>query len=824
MKNLTQWTAIFFSLVFLSCQPQAAKPTFAPRDQVPGRLKDGRILLPNGWILDPAGEHLALGDLPLGLDVTPDERYAAVANSGGEQNVFIIDLKTRKIIDTLETSHTWLGVRFFDGGKQLAVSGGHRNAVFLFDFAEGKAVPRDTIKLGEPFPQQRLGVAGLDVGADGQILFAVGKEDSMLYAYDLTLDSLRYRIKLPAEPYTCRAHPIRPEVFVSLWGGARVAVIDRAEEKIVAQIAVGEHPNDMVFSPDVQRLFVANANLNSVSVIDIATRRISETIQTALAPEAPPGSTPNGLATSADGKQLFVANADNNYVAVFDVAVPGRSHSLGFIPVGWYPTALRALRTAATLLVVNGKGHGGSRANPKGPNPNQQNTDALSDYITRMFRGSLSFVPMPAAAPLGSYSEKVYRNSPFAQRRQKVAEEYLPPNHPIPRKAGGSSPIKYVFYIIKENRTYDQILGDVPEGNGDCKLTLFPEEVTPNHHALAREFVLLDNLYANAEVSADGHEWSMAAYATDYVEKTWPEVYGKKGGSYPAEGQRRIAEPKSGYIWDLCQRAKISYRSYGEFVEHAVEGRKDTMTTNVESLQGRVAPYFPPYDLSIPDTTRFRIWRQEFDEFDKNGNLPRFQVIRLPNDHTAGTRKNMPTPRAMVADNDLALGMMIERISHSRYWKECAIFVVEDDAQNGPDHVDAHRMVGFVISPYVLRHSVDRRMYSTASVLRTMELILGLPPMTQFDASATPMHASFTDVPDFTPYTCRPANIDLKEMNPDNAYGQLRSEEMNLSVEDAIPDVEFNEIIWKSIRGAGSEMPAPVRSAFVRVGDDDEDE
>ncbi|MCI0697776.1 bifunctional YncE family protein/alkaline phosphatase family protein [candidate division KSB1 bacterium] len=761
MKHLTQWTAIFFSFVFLSCQPQTAKPTFTPQDKVPGRLEDGRVLLPNGWMLEPAGEHLALGDLPLGLDITPDERYAAVANSGGAKNVFIIDLKIRKITDTLAAGHAWLGVRFFDRGKKLAVSGGRYNTVFLFDFAEGKATQRDTIVLGEPFPQQRVSVAGIDVAADGQILFAAGREDSTLYAYDLTLDSLRYRIKLPAEPYTCRAHPIRPEVFVSLWGGAQVAVIDRAQEKIVAQIAVGDHPNDIAFSLDVQRLFVANANLNSVSVIDIATRRVIETIQTALAPDAPPGSTPNGLAVSADGKQLFVANADNNYVAVFDVAIPGRSRSLGFIPAGWYPTALHTLRLTSTLLVVNGKGHSGSKANPRG------STQNINDGATK-FPGSLSFVPMPAPQQLASYTEKVYRNSPFKQRWRQAVEEYIPPNHPIPRKVGEPSPIKYVFYIIKENRTYDEILGEIPEGNGDYKLVRFPEEVTPNHHALAREFVLLDNLYANGESSADDHEWSLAAYATDYIVKTRPEVYAEKGDDDTAGRQRRLAEPKSGYIWDLCQRAKISYRSYGEFVEYAAAGRKDTLMAKIESLKGNFAPNFPPYDLAIGDTTRARIWRQEFDGYDRNGNLPRLQVIRLPNDHTAGTRQNMPTPRAMVADNDLALGKMIERISHSRYWKECAIFVVEDDAQNGPDHVDAHRIVGFVISPYALRHSVDRRMYSTASVLRTMELILGLPPMTQFDASAPPMYASFTDVPDFTPYTCRPATVNLKEMNVDD--------------------------------------------------------
>jgi YVTN family beta-propeller protein len=812
---------LLFTLALFACHKTIQKPSPSPFEKnLPGRLADGRILLPNGWILESAGEHIALGDLPLGIDLTPDEHYAAIANSGYEQNVFIADLHTRQITDTLHTNQTWLGIRFYDDGKKLAVSGGHYNAIFLFHFAEGKATPADTIKLGEPFPQQRLGIAGIDIGADEQILFAVGKEDSTLYAYDLTLKTLLYRIKLPAEPYTCRAHPVRPEVFVSLWGGAQVAVIDRVQQEMVARIATGDHPNDLAFSPDGTRLFVANANLNSVSVINVVQRRLIETILTALIPDAPPGSTPNGLAISPDGKRLFVANADNNYLAVFDVSVPGRSHSLGFIPVGWYPTALRALRSSPTLLVVNGKGHGGSTANPLGPNPYQKNTDEISEYIGRLFRGSLSFVSLADDQQLSRWSEKVYRNSPYVQRRRRTMEARLSTNHPIPRQVGGSSPIKYVFYIIKENRTYDQVFGDLPEGNGDSTLCLFPEDVTPNHHALAREFVLFDNLYADAEVSADGHEWSMAAYATDYVEKTWPGLYGGKGGTYPAEGQKEIAAPASGYIWDLCRRKGISYRSYGEFVEYAVRGRSDTVMTKVESLMGHLATRFPPYDLKISDTTRARIWQQEFDEFERNGKLPRFQIIRLPNDHTSGTRKNMPTPRAMVADNDLALGMIVARLSHSRYWKECAIFVVEDDAQNGPDHVDAHRMIGLVISPYAKRRSVDSHMYSTASVLRTMELILGLPPMTQFDAGALPMYAAFTDTADYTPYTCRPAKINLKEMNLDNAYGQWRSEEMNLAIEDAIPDVEFNEIIWKAIRGADAEMPAPVRSAFVRIEDD----
>lgn len=789
--------------------------------QLPGRQGDGRILLPNGWTLEPAGAHLDLGDLPLALDITPDEKYAAVANSGFVQDVYIVDLQKRIVTDKLALDFVWLGARFFENGKRLAVSGGNSDQIVLCNFDAGKVAPTDTMRLKDSSSKKLFALGGIEISRDNKTLYATTKDDSTLFIFDILKKQLRKQIKMPAELYTCKLNPAKPELYVSIWGGKQVAILDCEKEEISGFIPVGDHPNDMVVLPgndaSSDRLFVANANLNSVSVIDLKQRRVIETIVTSLVADAPPGSTPNGLALSPDGEELFVANADNNYVAVFEVEEPGRSVSLGFIPVGWYPTAVYALKNSSTLLVLNGKGHGGSRANPRGPNPSVKDTDEISDYIGRMFRGSLSFLTKPDDDQLREWSRKVFRNSPYYQRRQQ--EPIVDNKNPLIAKP---SPIKYVFYIIKENRTYDQVLGDMKEGNGDPSLCLFPEFVTPNHHAIAREFVLLDNLYAAAEVSADGHEWSMGAYATDYVEKNWPGMYGDRGGKYPAEGVVAMAAPSSGYIWDLCKRAGISFRSYGEFVDYA-PGRKDSVYTTIETLQGNYAPHFPPYDLSVSDTTRFHLWRSEFDRFVKNGSAPRFQIIRLPNDHTSGTRKNTPAPRAMVAENDLALGMMIEHISKSSIWKECAIFVIEDDAQNGPDHVDAHRMIGFVVSPYTKRQFVDSHMYSTTSVLRSMELLLGLPPMTQFDAAALPMFALFTDQPNFQPYVCKPANIDLKEMNKDMAYGQQRSGEMNLAKEDAIPDVEFNEIIWKSIRGVDSEMPAPVRSAFVRVAKNEDD-
>jgi hypothetical protein len=507
---------------------------------------------------------------------------------------------------------------------------------------------------------------------------------------------------------------------------------------------------------------------------------------------------------------LYIANADNNCLAVFDVQEPGESKSVGFIPTGWYPTSVKVLNKK--IWVTNGKGSR-SLPNPKGPNPYITRSDS-TQYIAGLFKGTLSIIPEPAQDVLSLYSTAAYQNSPYNKEIEKLADGEA--GNPVPRKAGEPSPIKYVFYIIKENRTYDQVLGDMNEGNGDSTLCLFPQRVTPNHHALAREFVLLDNFYVNAEVSADGHNWSMAAYANDFVEKTWPTSYGSRGGTYDFEGSREIAFPKDGFIWDYCQRAGVSYRSYGEFVDDGKSGLK--------SLAGHFDPDFPSYDLSIPDMIRFERWKHDFDSLVAIDELPRLSTIRLPNDHTSGARVGSPTPRAMVAENDMALGKLIEHLSKSKVWKEAAVFVLEDDAQNGPDHVDAHRSVAFVISPYVKRNQVISSMYSTASMLRTIELILGLPPMSQYDAAATPMWECFTANADVTPYQWKSATYDLKEMNTQHTTIAKRSAEFNLSVMDAAPDLEFNEVIWKTIKGLNSTMPSPVRSAFILHFEEKEEE
>ncbi|HEU4904120.1 MAG TPA: alkaline phosphatase family protein, partial [Flavisolibacter sp.] len=521
-------------------------------------------------------------------------------------------------------------------------------------------------------------------------------------------------------------------------------------------------------------------------------------------------------------KSLFIANADNNCLAVFDVAKPGFSQSKGFIPTGWYPTNVKVI--GRTIYVANGKGLS-SAPNPYGPNPVQKNEEVVYQhgdsskptkvqYIGGLFRGSLSMIPIPSAKTLAAYSRQVYQNTPYSKKKETTA--WVEKGNPIPSGKGEKSPIKHVFYIIKENRTYDQVLGDMKEGNGDPSLVLFGENITPNQHALARQFVLLDNFYCNAEVSADGHNWSLGAYATDYLEKTWPTSYGGRGGHYDAEGNREIANNKGGFLWDNCRRAGVSYRTYGEFA--------DDYKPNIPVLKDHFCPYYTSWDQRVRDTTRFNQWRRDFDSLLAINKVPQLNTLRLINDHTEGLSKGRPTPFAHVADNDLAVGMLIEYLSRSSIWKESAVFIVEDDAQNGADHVDAHRTTAYVAGGFVKRAFVDHTMYATTSMVRTIELILGLPPMSQYDAAATPMWRCFSAKADLTPFKSLPSNVDLDNRNIAVNEWQRRSELFNLDKEDAVPDLEFNRVLWHGIKGDHVPFPAPKRAAFIKVKEEKEED
>ena len=827
----------------------------------PGPRTNGGVLLPNQWVLDPVGKQVPLGDFPVNIAIHPSGQFAVVLHSGnGPHELHVVDLRAAKVVSKIGIEESFYGLTFSRDGRRLYLSGAGREVIQSFAFDHGYLGSPQEFPLRKP--EDRGIPSGIALSADGQHLFVANLlgnsvQDLSLADPNSTPVELQLAPREPAPlastndpwrnldeeaitkrqralddlgnreapfPYGCEFDPVNNRLYVSLWGQAAVEVIDVTTHQSVGHWPTQEHPNEMRLTKSGRLLFVANANRNTVSVLDTTTGRAVETLTAELGPAGLPGSTPNSLALSPDESLLFVANANINAVAVFDVKQPGRSQSLGFIPVGWYPTSVRVTPDGKRLLVANGKG-AGSRSNRNGPQPGRDLPAPLSEYIGSLFHGTLGIIDLPdretLTKRLADYTARTYRCKP------PEPPKTLPVGHPIPLQAGGATPLRYCIYIIKENRTYDQVLGDLKQGNGDPGLCLFPERVTPNHHQLAREFVLLDNFYAESEVSADGHEWSMGAYATDFVEKMWPLSYGHNADrkyTYPSEGRFKIAEPAGGYLWDRARKAGVSYRSYGEFVNNG-KTTNDPASTLVSALKGHFDPGFHSFDMDYPDQSRADRFLSELRRYERDGDMPRLQIVRLPNDHTAGTTAGKLTPSAFVADNDLALGRVIEGISRSKFWPQTAVFVVEDDAQNGADHVDAHRTLAYVISPYVRRGTVDSTLYSTTSMLRTMELILGLQPMSQFDAAAMPMFASFGPEANPKPYVARPAQISLSEKNHPNAWGQKLSATMNFKKEDAADDLLLNEIIWRSIRGANSPAPAPIHAAFVRraTKDDDDD-
>ncbi len=853
MSALCLAVLLFANPIFVI--PQAAAPARQQPGQKPGKTAQG-TLLPNGWTLTPAGTQLGVSDLPMNMELSRDGRWLLVTTNGnGDQTVEIIDLTTQKSVQTITVKKSWLGLAFAPDGKRFFVSGGDDNEVLIFDFVSGKATEAGKLNLGSDSyhamdEKQRTAArragrgeyafpSGIAASPNGKWLYVAENLSNKVAVIDLATKKVVTKIDVGEYPYDCTITADGKRVYVSNWGSRNVGVIDTATNKVIGTIATGDHPNDLELTRNGKLLYVANANSNTVSVIDTAAMKEIEAISTALHPKSPAGSTPNAVALSPDEKTLYIANADNNNVAIADVSQRGASKIKGFVPTGWYPTSVRASRDGKRIFVANGKGTV-SAANPKGPQPiaGRSRADGPVEYIGSLLKGSVALIDVPGAAQLAAYTKSTYANSPYTDELLQAARAPKTATA-IPVRVGDKSPIKHVIYVIKENRTYDQVLGDMKEGNGDASLCLFGEDVTPNQHALARDYVLLDNFYVDAEVSADGHNWSTAAYATDYVEKTWPTNYSSRGRSYDYEGQKKISRPTKGYIWDHCKAAGVSYRSYGEFVDER-EGKpggggetgaelpktlKKENYTNEDALQGHFSPTFPSWDLNIPDVKRIEAWQTEFRAYEKDGNLPQFQILRIGGDHTQGTRAGALTPRAYVAENDQAVGLLVETVTNSeRYGKDTAIFILEDDAQNGPDHVDAHRSIAFVVSPYTKRKFVDSTMYTTSGMLRTMELILGIPPMSQYDAAATPMFNCFTDKADLTPFKRLPARIDMDERNTARSPGAQQSALWDFSKEDTLPDIPFNEVIWKSVKGVDSPMPAPVRSAFVRVIEDDDEE
>jgi DNA-binding beta-propeller fold protein YncE len=827
---------------------------------LPGVQPDGTIQLPNQWKLNPVGRHIEIGDLPVNIQIHPTGQYAAVIHCGfRDHEVHIIDLNVakRKIVCRVTIDQGFYGLVWDKDGRNLYASGGESDVAHIWSFDKGLLHNHRTLDVaGTPYPMKKCVISGLALDPEGKDLFACNLwADSLVR---VPLDNPGNKVVIPFHakidaketpkgeapsppdgrkeenadpskkgepipvkhtsfPYACLVEPGSKRAFVSLWGKASVAVIDLENNTVAAVWPTASHPTEMILDPKGTSLYVSCSNSTEVTVLDPATGKARQTIHAALYPQAPAGNTPNSISLTPDGEVLFVANADANNIAVFSLTDPKEAKGLGFIPTGWYPTSVRYNAKDKTIYVTNGKGNV-SKGNPNGPNPEKPGDKGINEYIGSLFRGTFSAIPVPTPGELAKYSKQAYECSPL-QKGEAVNAKDVPADNPVPRKVGDPSPIKHVIYIIKENRTYDQVFGDMKQGNGMASLCLFPENVTPNHHKLAGEFVLLDNTYVDGEVSADGHEWSMGAYATDFTEKIWPLGYrGGKTFGYPSEGAYDpIERPAGGYIWDRAKEAGVSYRSYGEWVNNGAMRKDGTFADSVatvKALEGHFDPRYRGYDTDYPDVKRAARFIEELQRMEKEGEMPRLQIVKLSNDHTVGTRIGKPTPRAMVADNDQGLGMVVEAVSNSKFWKDTAIFVIEDDTQNGPDHVDAHRSVALVISPYTKRKHVDSTLYSTSSMLRTMELILGLKPMSQFDAAARPMYNSFQAKPDFTPYKLVPPKVDLKELNVAGAWGSDISEKLDLTKEDLADDLLFNEIIWRSVKGKDSPMPAPVRAAF----------
>jgi YVTN family beta-propeller protein len=813
--------AILLPFVFVGLLTGEERPPFV------GPTEKG-FLLPNGWTLSPVGKQVSITDLPLNIIPLSDNRHALVACSGfNTHELSLIDLLEAKVVSKEVVQQSWFGLVTDAKQEKIWWSGGGAEMLHTYDLKEkqllrtGKAEPN----LAKMKKEEKAAIKGFRSGicwdAKGENLYSLDIQTGTISLLNLKEPELAKSANLPGKPYDLVLSHNGTRLFVSDWSGRQVLTLDPENFTVMSKISVGEHPNQMVLHPKDDRLFVACASSNTVSVIDTRRGIVTETIHTSLFPLAPEGSTPDALCISPDGKTLFVANADNNCVQVVDIEFPNRSQVKGFIPTGWYPTSVAVTPDGKHLLVGVGKGNQ-SKANPivKKDDKEEKEPQARKTpyaYIGTTLSGSLSIVPIPDEKQLKEYTQTVYRNCPYSD--QLLTSTPGPKDNPIPTKVGDPSPIKYVIYIIKENRTYDQVFGDLKVGNGDPSLCMFPEKVTPNHHKLAMEYVVLDNIYCNGQVSRDGHPWSTMAYHTDYIARDWHLTYsGRIGVKDDDEGN--LSNGPSGYIWDACARAKISYRAYGEYGKRVSEpDGSSRMEGRVPGLIGKMSPDFgvpKQKNGKVRDTDRVETFLKEFRDFEKNNNLPRFIIMSLPEDHTFGTATGQNTPEACVASNDLALGKLIEELSKSKYWKEMAVFVIEDDAQNGPDHVDAHRTVGLVISPYTRQKGkVDSTQYATVSMIRTMELILGLSPLSQYDAAARPMYNSFINKPDVTPYTHILAKIDLEAVNGKLAYGAERSNQMDFSEVDRIDDFELNEILWRAIKGKDAPIPPAVRRAIA---------
>ncbi len=810
-------TALFALLALAACQ---AAPPQSPQDGHVLGTSIGR--LPTGVHLDPAAPQHPVLSFPLGMAVAPDSAHIAMSMDGWTtQGVQIVDRATGAVTQTLEQRAAFIGIAFSPDGRMLYASGGNQDVVYRYDWAAGRATLRDSIVLAVKRNPRWSGTrypAGIAFSPDGRRLYVAENLADSLAVIDVATGQVLHRYATGSYPYGVVVDPAG-NVYVSAWGGFTVSEFTPAGDGYTArEIRVGRHPSALLLNRTGTRLFVASGSTDRVIVVGTHDHRVIETLLDP--PPAGPGegSTPNALALSPDGTRLYVAEADANAIAVFDLApetsgIPSATGSdllAGRIPTAWYPSLVAAFHD--TLFVATSKGMG-TRANPAGPWPILSAAHSRGrNYTLGQLDGSVMMAPVAAAtgAELAGLSARVTRANGWDGATDR---------------AGSYPPFKHVIYIIKENRTYDEVFGDMASGDGDSSLVFFPRKDSPNHHAIADRFGLFDRFFVNAEVSADGHNWSTAAYATDYLEKTVQSQYSDRGRPYEYEGATfgaggtRIPEedanaPANGYLWDLAHRKGITFRNYGEFVVPGSVDPDDPLPAGYRGdkpfLKAHTDPDYPGFDLKIRDQHRVDMWEREFHAYVRNDSLPALEIVRLPNDHTSGAAAGMPTPRAAMADNDLALGRIVQAVSHSPYWKNTVIFVLEDDAQNGPDHVDSHRSPMEVISAYN-RPGTIHRWTNTTDVLRTIEEILGLKSMSQFDYYGRPLRHIWASTPDFTPYTALTPATSLDALNPSTGRGARESRRLDLKVEDMSNMALFNHILWRQMKGDSVPYPGTHR-------------
>lgn len=824
--------------------------------------------LVTGKAITPLGKHVNVGSFPVNGVLSPDGHYLIVSNAGFRQFLSAIRVSDGALVSQVEFNAPrkdgsdlkeglYYGLAFGEtkaGKTTLFASLGAQDAIAILTLDAGGVLQNTAKLLHNPAPTPDFKsphhIAGIALSSDHSRLFAANNQTTLesklkgsLSILDVAQDRVIAKVELPGFPYAVAAVTrgvfADKKVYVSSERDGVVSVVNPQTAQREKDIKTGEHPISLLLNRDQTRLYVANAGSDTISVIDVATDKTLRTflvrpnIARGLA-----GATPIGLTLSLDEKRLFVTLADMNAVAILDL---GHGELKGLLPTGWYPTCVQASPDGSNLLVVSAKGVMTRHPNGKPAGDGGK----LGQYVLNILEGTVSHIGMPLEADLKRLSAQTLVNNRLTGA---PPQSFMNPG------------IQHVIYIIKENRTYDQVLGDLPQGNGDASLCLFPRSVTPNLHALAERFVLLDNFYCCADVSADGWDWSVSGMISQYTARNAPYNYSNRGRDYDFEGTTNgvpvelkgipdVARAPSGYFWDLCAKKGLSYRNYGFYVAfgaNVVAGVPDETKAylaqdNIPTKKALVKHTdlnFRRYDLTYADsdlwriynapapnqrktygkfdsTSRFTEWKREFDSFVKQGKLPQFSMMRLPRDHTSGTSAGAPSPRAMVADNDYAVGQVVEAVSKSPFWKTTAICVLEDDAQNGFDHVDAHRSIAFVISPYIRKGSIDSTFYNTDSMLRTMGLLLGLPPLCQYDAVANPI-AVFGETPENdAPFEALlPSKEIATEINKKTAYRALDSKRLiNAYKEESAPDHELNDILWGALKGKNTPRPA-IRSNF----------